>query len=60
MAAGEPDDPPNLRKELTELLNRHSQENRSNTPDYILSDFMLSCLTAFDNATNKRDKHKKG
>lgn len=40
--------------ELTELINRHSQENGSGTPDFILAEFLRNCLIAFDKATNER------
>jgi len=41
-------------KELIKLINRHSQENTSNTPDFILASFILRCLSAFDFAVNNR------
>jgi len=44
-----------LETELTTLLNRHSVENASNTPDFILAQFMLSCLLAFDTAVQQRE-----
>lgn len=31
-------------------------ENGSNTPDFMLADFLDSCLEAFDLATMRRDK----
>lgn len=43
-----------FRKELESLINRHSQENGSNTPDFILADFLTDCLDAFDKAVNRR------
>ncbi len=43
-------------KELEELINRHSMENDSNTPDFILAQYVLTCLSAYRNAVNKRDK----
>ncbi len=43
-----------LRDELTALLNKHSVENGSDTPDFILADYMLNCLTAFDEAVKAR------
>ena len=46
----------NFREELTKLLNKMSEENTSNTPDYILAEFMLSCLTAFNNGVVIRDR----
>ena len=45
-----------LHKELTALLNRHSAENESDTPDFILSRYLLHCLEAFDGAINQRTK----
>ncbi len=42
--------------ELTTLLNCYSEENESNTPDFMLAKFMLSCLEAFNVATRERDR----
>lgn len=39
---------------LSSLINSYSKENGSNTPDFILADYMHSCLKAFDNAVNSR------
>jgi hypothetical protein len=44
-----------FRDELIKLINTHSLENVSNTPDYIIADLMINALDAFDRATNKRD-----
>lgn len=44
-----------FREELRSLLNRHSMENRSNTPDFILANYMARCLTAFELATTERE-----
>ena len=43
-----------LRDEIQEAINRHSAENGSNTPDFILASFLADCLDAFDRATNTR------
>ena len=43
-----------LQQELVAVLNRHSAENGSNTPDFILAQFLLGCLAAFDGATLRR------
>lgn len=43
-----------FREELQSLLNRYCQENGSNTPDFILADFLARCLLAFDAAVNRR------
>ena len=41
--------------ELEELINRHSSENGSNTPDFILARFMQDCLESFNRASNDRE-----
>ncbi len=46
----------NLRAELTMLLNRHSRENSSNTPDFILAEYMENCLLAFESAVSQRER----
>lgn len=43
-------------KELEQLINRHSVENASDTPDFILAKFIGGCLEAFATATQARDK----
>lgn len=45
-----------FRKDLEHIINCHSKENGSNTPDFILANFLLSCLHAFDHATNWRSE----
>ena len=42
-------------KELRSLINKHSQENLSNTPDFILSQYILGCLAAFNTAVQQRE-----
>lgn len=44
-----------FRQELEELINKHSLENGSDTPDFILAEFLLESLRAFDRATNARE-----
>lgn len=44
----------NFRQELRSLINRFSMENGSDTADYILADYLMSCLDAFDTATRLR------
>lgn len=41
-------------RELRGLINRHSVENASNTPDFILACFMAESLTAFNKAVHER------
>ena len=43
-----------FRKELQSAINRNSMENGSNTPDFILADFLVGCLDAFDKAVAQR------
>ncbi|KRT69436.1 MAG: hypothetical protein XU15_C0011G0118 [candidate division NC10 bacterium CSP1-5] len=43
-----------FRDKLTVLLNENSMENRSDTPDFILAQFLISCLDAFDEAVSRR------
>lgn len=45
-----------FRLELESLINRYSLENGSNTPDYLLADYLADCLAAFDKAVNARHK----
>jgi len=41
---------------LRELLNIHSMENCSNTPDIVLAKFLTDCLDAYNKATIKRQE----
>ena len=42
-------------RELTDLLNKHSMENASDTPDYILAGFLKKCLAAYNFAVKERE-----
>lgn len=44
----------NFTKELEQLINRYSMENGSNTPDFILAEFLVNALEAFDKSVNRR------
>ena len=44
-----------FQKELTSLLNRHSQENGSDTPDFILAEYLQGCLDNWNHAVQKRE-----
>jgi len=37
------------------VLNKFSAENASNTPDFILAQFLLSCLAAWDTGVQQRE-----
>lgn len=47
-----------LSDELSSLINRHSRENDSNTPDFILAGFMMMCLRAGEYLVNMREQWK--
>jgi hypothetical protein len=42
-------------RELRQLLNRHSSENHSDTPDFILAAYITDCLNAWATAVKARD-----
>lgn len=44
-----------LEKQLTATLNRHCAENDSNTPDWILAQYLIGCLSAFNQAVQQRE-----
>ncbi len=44
-----------FRQELEVLINMHSKENDSNTPDWILADYLAGCLKSLDETINKRE-----
>jgi len=43
-------------KELENLINKHSKENGSDTPDFILAQYLVDCLEAFDKAVVDRTR----
>lgn len=45
-----------FQRELTSLLNRYSKENASNTPDYILANYLIGCLNNYNNTLQAREK----
>lgn len=48
--------PETFERELEAVINRHSQENASNTPDFILAQFLLSCLAAWNAGVTRREQ----
>jgi len=42
-------------KELQELINSYSLENESDTPDFILANYLKTCLTNWNKAIKERD-----
>ena len=48
--------PEDFRKDLESLLNRYSMENGSNTPDFVLAQYLQGCLMNFDRTITAREK----
>ena len=44
-----------FKDDLTRLINKHSMENNSNTPDYILAQYIHGCLLIFERAIQQRE-----
>lgn len=44
-----------FRKQLQNLINSLSKENGSDTPDFILAEYLDDCLKAFDKAVSRRE-----
>ena len=45
-----------FQNELTALIDRHSLENGSETPDFILAEYLQRCIWAWEAATNMRER----
>lgn len=45
-----------FRRELAGLINRYSRENGSDTPDFILAEYLDGCLRVFDGTLQRREK----
>jgi len=45
-----------LANEIRAAINHCSRENVSNTPDFILAEYLLSCLAAFESASMRREE----
>lgn len=45
-----------FRTELESLINRHSMENGSNTPDFLLAEFLVCQLRVWDQYVNRREE----
>ena len=45
-----------FKEELKNLINKHSKENDSNTPDFVLAIYLGECLKAFNKAVNRREQ----
>jgi hypothetical protein len=45
-----------FQKELEQLINKYSVESESNTPDFILSEYLSNCLSTFNIAIMRREE----
>ena len=41
--------------QIKDVINRHSKESDSNTPDFILAQYLLGCLATFNTAIQQRE-----
>ena len=46
---------PTLLQDIESVINKHSREARSGTPDFILAEYLTDCLSAYEKATNQKD-----
>ncbi len=44
-----------LLEDIRSVVNRYSAENASNTPDFILAQYLETCLAAFNVAVQQRE-----
>jgi hypothetical protein len=49
---------PSLEDDIRSVLNRHSAENESGTPDYILAEYLITVLEAYNSAISSRAEHR--
>lgn len=47
----------NFKDELEELINRYSMENGSNTPDFILAEYLSEQLALWDKVITRRERY---
>lgn len=48
---------PAFRKELEAAINRNSIENASDTPDWVLADYLCACLEAWNHGVRTREAY---
>jgi hypothetical protein len=46
-----------LEAKIREAINQESAENESNTPDWVLAEYLIGCLDNWNKATINRDKY---
>ena len=50
------DRPQTFERELKSLLNRYSKENASDTPDFLLADYLIRCLDNWNVSVVRREE----
>ena len=45
-----------FQKKLEELINCESMENGSHTPDFLLAQYLMDCLNAWNKTVNAREQ----
>ena len=45
-----------FQKELRALINKHCLENRSNTADFILAEYLVDCLKSYEKIHNRNEE----
>lgn len=45
-----------LRRQFANILNCNSAENDSDTPDYILADYLIECLKTYNRTIKAREE----
>lgn len=48
--------PGTLAQQIARVINSQSRENDSNTPDFILAEYLVRCLEAFEIASRRREE----
>ena len=52
----DPEPPRNFAQDLERLINSHSMENASNTPDFILASYLRGCLSNWNQHVTHREQ----
>jgi hypothetical protein len=47
-----------FKKDVAALLNRHNFDTYSNTPDFILAEYLTDCLLSYGSSVKNRDAHR--
>jgi hypothetical protein len=47
---------PTFQKQLEELINKNCIENGSDTPDFLLAEYLGDCLAAYNKTVKAREK----